>query len=472
MTFFLTLGATCAALVGLWALATRAKSKLRYPPGPRRLPFIGSVLDIDFQRPHLTYTQWAKTYGDIVYTRTLGQDIIVVNSEKTARILADGRSEIYSDRYRSSIFKFYGADRMTPGLEYGKEWKIHRKLFHFSLRNDVVDKYNDLHLSYARQLFRNILRDSSKLFEHIDLFTGAILVELIYGQRVEGKDDPIFAMANGLADMVSKEMTIDKIGLLNVMPFLQYLPPWFPGFAFKRKADQCRKMVADFAEVPFAMAKNEMERSVLPHCMISDILKHREVEESLAKAALEERRQTAAVLKTITLVMVLYPDVQEKVHAELDTVVGRGTLPTFADRPRLPYLQAVVYEALRWNPPGPLGFPHVTTTSDIYEGYYIPKGTMVFFNYWAMKDHGYDDPARFDPSRHLTSDGRLGPPARQNYLTFFGFGKRVCPGRFFADHALWAASAVMLFALKFDKAKDSSGKFIEVEAVFPNGLIR
>ncbi|KAI6003411.1 cytochrome P450 [Pisolithus marmoratus] len=466
---------TCVA-VSLWILGSRPRSKLPYPPGPKGLPFIGNALDIDPQRPQLTYAQWGKTYGDIVYTRTLGQDIVIVNSEKTARILVDGRSEIYSDRYRSSIYRVYGTDLMTPALEYGKEWKTHRRLFHLSLRNDVVGKYDDLHLNHARQLLENISCHSTNFFEHFDLYAGAVTIELIYGRRVEGKDDPIFAMANGLAETVCKEVTPNKVGLLKAMPFLQYLPSWFPGAGFKRTGAQCREMIAEMADVPFAMAKNEMERGELSHCMISDMLKHGEVEEAAAKAAVSSiylagAETTASVLKTIALIMTLYPDVQDNIHAELDTVVGRGNLPTFADRPRLPYLQAVLYEVMRWNPPAPLGLPHVTTASDIYEGYHIPKGTMVLFNYWAMKDHGYNNPERFDPTRHLTSDGQLSPQAKQKNLIFFGFGKRVCPGRFFADHALWAATAVMLSALKFDKAKDSSGKYMDIEPVLSCGLV-
>ncbi|KAI6042970.1 cytochrome P450 [Pisolithus marmoratus] len=389
--FFLALGAACVAVVGLQVLATRAKSKLPYPPGPKGLPFIGSALNIDLQRPHLTYTQWAKTYGDIVYTLTLGQAVIIMNSEKTARMLADGRSEIYSDRYQSPLNRMYGTDGTTPSLEYGKEWKIHRKLFHLSLRNDVIDEYNDLHLSYARDLARNLLRDSSKLFEHIDLYSGAILVELIYGQQVAGKDDLTFAMANGLAEMMSREMTADKMGLLKVVPFLRYLPSWFPGAGFKRTASQCRKMTAEFLELPFAIAKQRMEHGALPHCLISDMLNHG----GWRKPGAEK---SAAALKTIVLIMILYPDVQDKVHAELDTVVGRGTLPTFADRQRLPYLQAVLYEVMRWNPPFPAR---------------------------AMNDHDYNDPELFDPTRHLTSDGQLSPEARQNNSIFFGFGKRI-----------------------------------------------
>ncbi|KAI6169122.1 hypothetical protein EDD17DRAFT_1525435 [Pisolithus thermaeus] len=180
MMFFLALCVTCATVAGLWAL-----------------------------RPHRTFAQWGKIHGDIVYPRTLGQDVIILNSEKTSRILADGRSVIYSGRYRSPLFKVYGSDRMTPVLEYGNERKTHRRLFHLSLRNDVVDKYNDLHLNYAHQLFRNIMDGITKLFEHVDLQV----------QPVEGKDDPILAMANGLAELMSREMTVDRIGLLKVMPF-------------------------------------------------------------------------------------------------------------------------------------------------------------------------------------------------------------------------------------------------------------
>ncbi|KAI6117218.1 hypothetical protein EDD16DRAFT_1012649 [Pisolithus croceorrhizus] len=96
---------------------------------------------------------------------------------------------------------------------------------------------------------------------------------------------------------------------------------------------------------------------------------------------------------------------------------------------------------------------------------------MVLFNYWAMEDHGYGDPDRFDPTRHLTPDGQLSPEARQNNSIFYRFGKRVCLGRFFADHSIWAATAVLLSTLKCGKAKDSSGKYIEAEPVFANGLV-
>ena len=55
------------------------------------------------------------------------------------------------------------------------------------------------------------------------------------------------------------------------------------------------------------------------------------------------------------LAMALYPDVMRKAQHEIDTVVGGGRPPTFADTPTLPCLWAMVMEALRWRPFGPLG---------------------------------------------------------------------------------------------------------------------
>ena len=66
--------------------------------------------------------------------------------------------------------------------------------------------------------------------------------------------------------------------------------------------------------------------------------------------------------------MVLFPDVQKRVQAELDAVVGRKRLPTFEDRASLPYLEATIKESLRFHPPTPLGIAHRLIEDDIVQG--------------------------------------------------------------------------------------------------------
>jgi hypothetical protein len=96
------------------------------------------------------------------------------------------------------------------------------------------------------------------------------------------------------------------------------------------------------------------------------------------------------------LVLVLFPQVQRRAQAELDAVVGRDRLPTSDDRPRLPYIEALCKELMRWNMVIPigrcffpeqhklecqllvLGLPHRSTRDDVYRGFFIQKGLISF----------------------------------------------------------------------------------------------
>jgi cytochrome P450 len=60
-------------------------------------------------------------------------------------------------------------------------------------------------------------------------------------------------------------------------------------------------------------------------------------------------------MHSLFLVLVLFPQVQRRAQAELDAVVGRDRLPTFNDRPRLPYIEASCKELMRWNMVTPMG---------------------------------------------------------------------------------------------------------------------
>ena len=108
-------------------------------------------------------------------------------------------------------------------------------------------------------------------------------------------------------------------------------------------------------------------------------------------------------MQALFLAMALYPEVQKKAQVEIDTVVGPNRLPDFEDRPFLPYINAIVKESMRWHLVGPLGtpfflssrllciilmgfeaIPHMASNDDDYDGYHIPKGTVLIGSTWPV----------------------------------------------------------------------------------------
>nr|XP_036588384.1 cytochrome p450 monooxygenase [Colletotrichum truncatum]KAF6799757.1 cytochrome p450 monooxygenase [Colletotrichum truncatum] len=167
--------------------------------------------------------------------------------------------------------------------------------------------------------------------------------------------------------------------------------------------------------------------------------------------------------------MVLHPEIQEKAQALIDRVVGHERLPDMSDRPSLQYIDHIVQEVYRWSPLAPLGIPHKSLENDVYNGMFIPKGSIIFANSHAMTqdERIYRDPRSFNPNRYKSvSAGGHGEPLP---LGQFGFGRRVCVGRFLADNSVWMAVATMLATLKIDKEFGPDGQVIEPKVAFTNG---
>ncbi|OJT13618.1 O-methylsterigmatocystin oxidoreductase [Trametes pubescens] len=162
--------------------------------------------------------------------------------------------------------------------------------------------------------------------------------------------------------------------------------------------------------------------------------------------------------------MALYPDVQRKAQAALDAVVGPGRLPDFGDSDALPYIHAIVREALRWHVVVPLGVPHRTMRDDEFHGYFVPAGTNVLPNAWAMLHDpaAYPDPDEFRPERFMR-DGQLDLTAHDPALFAFGFGRRICPGRYFAFTSLFITVASVLHVFDIGPPFDADGAPIPIK---------
>jgi len=188
---------------------------------------------------------------------------------------------------------------------------------------------------------------------------------------------------------------------------------------------------------------------------------------------------TAAAMAWFTLAMLAYPETQARAQAELDAVVGRTRLPSFADYPHLPYIRAIVKESLRWRPVDPVGLPHRSTEDDWYEGMFIPKGTVCVANVWHLNRdpeiYG-EDAHHFNPARHLDAKGEIGPgppdTKEESHVTY-GFGRRLCVGRHVANNSLFVDISILLWATKIERKKDASGKLLplDVDGFVEDGLV-
>ncbi|KAF9235272.1 cytochrome P450, partial [Melanogaster broomeanus] len=179
---------------------------------------------------------------------------------------------------------------------------------------------------------------------------------------------------------------------------------------------------------------------------------------------------SASALMTFFLSMLLFPEVQEKAQAQIDAVSAWIEYRTIEDRPSLTYVDAILRETLRWSPVLPLSIPTTTIESDVYQGYYIPKGNHCRHLSLAMAhdEEKYPKPFDFIPERFLDEDGNLTQDDVVNIG--YGFGRRICVGRHFADPSLWTAMVSILATFKISRAKDHDGRDVYFEPEWSTGL--
>jgi cytochrome P450 len=149
--------------------------------------------------------------------------------------------------------------------------------------------------------------------------------------------------------------------------------------------------------------------------------------------------------------MVLYPNIQEKVHDELDRVIGDELLPRWQDGKNMPYLQATICEVMRRSSPVPMTGSNATRDITL-GGYHIPKETIVVFDLTEIHhdEHEWPQPEEFKPERFLDGEGNFVGWNKFNSFLPFGLGRRECGGIAFAKIMLFTFAATLLHRLRFE----------------------
>ncbi|KAJ8508608.1 hypothetical protein ONZ45_g9132 [Pleurotus djamor] len=450
MSGFLTISALC--IVSVFLVASKRwnhnrRNGLPLPPGPRKLPVIGNLLSAPTKYQWVKYAQWSKELGsDILHLQVLGTSMIVLNSVDSVQEILNHRSALTSGRSLSTMLnKLMGWEYNLALIANETPWRDRRRIFWQEFNPSKSPLHHPTQAKYLR-LFLSmllVLPFSSSNNPPSSSTPASSIIEVSYGISVEPKDDPMIAIADKAIAHLN-DAGIPGTFVVDYVPILKYIPAWFPGASFKRFAQTACEDTRAMVENPYAAVKGE----AAPPSFLSRVLsRNYEYLEDPARETMVKDVASAAYAKA---------------QAEIDALLKGTRLPSFQDQASLPYSQAIMWETLRWKSVLPLGIAHRLTTDDVYSGYFLPRGSLVFANIWAiLRDEStFPQPDEYRPERFICEDGTINRNLTEVVEMSFGFGRRICPGRYFARDTVWLWITSLLCVFNINPMKDEKGQKI------------
>ncbi|CAE6457819.1 unnamed protein product [Rhizoctonia solani] len=459
----------CGAV--LYAHKKRKQSQLPLPPSVKSDPIIGHLRYIPSEDEPRAYRDWSKDLNsDIISMTVLGHTIVIINSLDTATELLGKRSSIYSDRPELPMLNDpklqvlqVGWGSNTGNIRYGDHWRTQRRLTHAVLHKKASEDLWPGMVKQTRSALQRLLDNPDNFTEEFRRMSGATLLSSVYGYEVSSYNDSLVKVVENAVHRIS-EAALSGNFYVNTITWMKYIPAWMPGASWKRTANAWRNEVQQMVNVPYHWAKDQISRGIASHSIVGQMLSLSKGEDEVERRELEERIRWAsatlfaagtdtsvATVIVFVLAMVLHPEVQTKAQTEIDSVLGGTRLPEMTDRDSMPYVCCIVKEVLRWWPAFPLGVPHASTRDDVYRGYFIPKGSTIIGNTWAICNDPmlYPNPERFYPDRFLDPSVPSAPG--------FGYGRRSCPGIHFAESTLFITMCTLLTVFNISPTLDESG---------------
>ncbi|CAB1339270.1 unnamed protein product [Coregonus sp. 'balchen'] len=446
-----------------------------FPPGPSPIPVIGNIMSLATE-PHVFMKKQSEIHGQIFSLDLGGYSTVVLNGYDAIRECLYHQSEVFADRPSLPLFmkmtKMGGLIMSAlisissfSGLlnaKFGRGWIEHRKLACNSFRyfGSVQKPLEQKILEECMFFVDAIDEHKGKPFNPKHLVTNAvsnITNLIIFGERFTYDDCDFQHMIEIFSENV--ELAVSGWAFLyNAFPWIKYLPFGKHQKLFRNAAkvyNFLEQIIGRFSEGRVCQAPrhyidaylDELEQSAgdLGTTFSRENLIH-----SVGELIIAGTETTTNTLRWAMLYMALYPNIQEKVHKEINSVMGSGKSPTLEDKQRMPYVEAVLHEVLRFCNIVPLGIFRATTQDTLVSGYTIPKGTMVITNLYSVHfDEKYwCDPGTFSPQRFLDSNGNF---VRREAFLPFSLGRRHCLGEQLARMEMFLFFTTMLqrFHLQF-----------------------
>lgn len=251
---------------------------------------------------------------------------------------------------------------------------------------------------------------------------------------------------------------------LNIGP--QHLAPVIGRFLLDRKLARVRshlqivdeemgKLIRSRGKHPGAAPKDLLDRLIAATDSETGFrMSDKEVRDEVVIVFLAGHETSALAATYVWYLLSLHPDVEARLHAELQSVLG-GRVPGYDDLEKLRYTRMIIEETMRLYPPAPVLTPRVARADDEVSGHAVAKGTEIVVVPWVLHRHRtlWDDPDRFDPERF--SKERSAARPRFAYLPFGG-GPRICIGAQLAltEITLLVATLAQRFRLQLVPGQD------------------
>lgn len=332
--------------------------------------------------------------------------------------------------------------------------------------------YQPTQILESTRMLRDLIRDPKRYEHWFERYAAGIIFRLGFGKVIQTGDEEI------VQDILQVVHTVERVAspgayLVDVLPFLMRLPKAIA--PFKRELEDLHQRELGLFRRLMSEVRDEMKNGTAPKCWERDFIEQQsqfdltDDQGAYLVGTLFEAGSgtTSAAMMSWVLAMVHHPEWLRKVQVEVDSVCGAERLPNLEDVPRLPVTRAVIKEVLRWRPVTAGGVPHLCTKDDTYEGFFIPAGSNVHANQWAIhRDPAlYPEPDTFNPNRWLEPDfptyrEPLSLHPNMHNFSAFGAGRRICPGQSIAERSLNLLTSRIAWSCDITKARDANGQEI------------
>ncbi|NXA62053.1 CP2D3 protein, partial [Mohoua ochrocephala] len=410
--------------------------------------------------------QLQKKFGNIFSLQNCWTNLVVLNGYKTVKEALVHKSEDFADRPYFPIYEHVGYGKNSEG-KYGHVWKELRRFTLSTLRNFGMGKTSleERVVEEAGFLCSAIKSEEGKSFDIHVLLNNAVcnmICTIVFGDRFDYGDETFHKLSQLLQNSLDQE-TGFLPQLLNAIPILVHVP------GLPQKVFQAQKEFMDFVDVIINKHMKTYDPSYtrdLTDVFLKEMEKGKAAEENgfhyknlrlvAGDLFIAGSETTSTSLRWALLYMLLHPEIQSKVQAEIDKVIGRERPPSMKDQASMPYTNAVIHEVQRCGDIVPVGVPHMTYRDTELQGFFIPKGTTIITNLSSvLKDETvWEKPNEFYPEHFLDANGQFVKP--EAFLPFSA-GRRACPGEQLARMELFLFFITLLqkftFVLPEDQAR-------------------